>query len=165
MSYYTYEGYSRLVFFNGNTPKALDISNGYHVVYTTNIPMNTTAGLQRHMRKHNIVGSAREMWHGSIHGFSFCGFRILFPFIPYCEGCNGLLNLTLSTTLLNIVYISPAFNIKYSVFGPAARTHHKVVDLMELKLCLTSACFVRTGKISNSHNTYITKSPYICPYI
>lgn len=107
----------------GNTPKAFDISRGYHVVLAINIPTATTVGgPQGNMRKYAGVGRAEGMWHCRIHGIPFVAagcfvsrYRVLWSRAGL-RNCNPLHHITTYTC------ITLAFNITHCVFSRVAHT-------------------------------------------
>jgi len=121
----------------GNTPKAFDISSGYHVVLTINIPTATTA----------ICVSMPE-W-GTPGGCDIAvsmTFRLwsqdaLFWGTEYCEVVQGYVILTLYTTLLHI-HASHLLLTLHNVHLVLLHTPQKIVELLWFKLCIICVCCI-----------------------
>jgi len=107
----------------GNTPKAFDFINCYHVVLIINIPTATTAGeLRGNMHKYAGVGSAEGMWHCCSHGIPFvtagcCVSRYRVLWSP-----AGLRNFNPLHHIATYTCITLAFDFKRCILGPAAHT-------------------------------------------
>jgi len=136
---------------NGNTPKACDISSGYHVVLTINIPTAATARQMRgNMGKYAGEGSAEGMWRCFIHGIPFVASGYCVSRYRLLWSRAGLRNFNPLHHIATYTCTTLAFNIRHSIYGPVAHTtkHRGIVGVKTV----CSVCLLLTfEKTSNSY--------------